>query len=262
MVETVLVSSFGVADAEQDGVTSPTVLVVEDDTDLAEEMSVALADYGMRPVTAATWESALAAVASARPDLVVLDQRLGRLDTLPRLAELRSRTSVPVLVLTGNRAETDRIVALEIGADDFLLKPISGRELVARIRAHLRRVQQVAPAPAAMPVASPPLEAPEAAEEAGWRLAIPERILQRPDGSLVPLTSAEFDLLAALAEVPGQAVDRDTLTRRVLRRPWRPDDRALDNLVLHLRQKLGPGGERTIATVRNQGYVFTAFPKG
>ena len=77
----------------------------------------------------------------------------------------------------------------------------------------------------------------------------------------MPLTAAEFDLVAVLAENAGRALDRDELTQRVLGRPWRPDDRALDNLVLHVRQKLGPGCERTIATVRSRGYVFTAFPK-
>ena len=84
--------------------------------------------------------------------------------------------------------------------------------------------------------------------------------MTRPDGEVVPLTSAEFDLLAQLLETPNQAVDRDALTRRALGRPWRSEERAIDNLVLHLRQKLGPGGERTIVTIRNQGYAFTAFP--
>ncbi|MBP0464220.1 response regulator transcription factor [Roseomonas sp. PWR1] len=221
------------------------ILVVEDDLDLAREIADTLSDYGMRPVVATTWDAALAELAAGKPDLVLLDQRLGTVDTVPLLPRLRALTAAPVLFLTGNRAEADRIVALEIGADDFLLKPTSGRELVARIRAHLRRAGA----------------APEAATPAEWRLNIGERRLTRPDGSEVPLTAAEFDLVAVLAEHAGRALDRDELTQRVLGRPWRPDDRALDNLVLHVRQKLGPGCERTIATVRNRGYVFTAFPK-
>jgi DNA-binding response OmpR family regulator len=241
--------------AEEAG-PAPSILIVEDDEALAEEMALTLADYGMRPTTAGTWEAAIAAVETAPPDLVVLDQRLGRVDTLPRIGTLRSLTDAPVLILTGNRAETDRIVALEIGADDFLLKPISGRELVARIRAHLRRVQQ-----ARVPERERERE-PEAAPALGWSLSMVERELRRGDGSVVPLTGAEFDLLAALAEAPGHPVDRETLTKRVLRRPWRPDDRALDNLVMHLRRKLGPGGDRAITAIRSQGYVFTGFPRG
>ncbi len=236
----------------------PLVLIVEDDTALAEEMALTLADYGMRPVVANTWDATIAAVTADAPDLIILDQRLGRVDTLPRIGILRGLTAAPVLMLTGNRAETDRIVALEIGADDFLLKPISGRELVARIRAHLRRHQQAKPAERAAGTAT---EAAGAAQSGGWTLMMLERELRRSDGSLVPLTGAEFDLLAVLAEVHGQPVDRETLTKRVLRRPWRPDDRALDNLVMHLRRKLGAGGERAITAIRSQGYVFTGFPR-
>jgi len=243
--------------AEEAG-PAPNVLIVEDDEALAEEMALTLSDYGMRPTTAATWEAAIAAVEAAQPDLVVLDQRLGRVDTLPRIGTLRALTDAPVLILTGNRAETDRIVALEIGADDFLLKPISGRELVARIRAHLRRVQQTRPAEKEREKE----KEPEGPQGSAWTLLTVERELRRGDGSVVPLTGAEFDLLAVLAEAPGHPVDRETLTKRVLRRPWRPDDRALDNLVMHLRRKLGPGGDRAITAIRSQGYVFTGFPRG
>lgn len=241
----------------------PEVLIVEDDQALAEELSITLSDYGLRTRLADTWDAALAQLAIGEPDIVVLDQRLGRIDTVPRIAELRALTEAPIVVLTGNRAEADRIVALEIGADDFVLKPISGRELVARIRAHLRRVQPVPPRlpeRAATPtVAAASLDATVAAS--GWRISLVERELRRPDGGLVLLTAAEFDLLAILVETPGRPVDRDTLSQRVLRRPWRADDRALDNLVLQLRKKVGPGGERIVTAIRSQGYAFTGFPK-
>lgn len=223
----------------------PTILVVEDDGELAEELAQVLGDYGMRCVTADSWDRAMAQVARALPDLIVLDQRLGRIDAVARLGELRLATGAPVLVLTGNRAEADRIVALEIGADDFLTKPISGRELVARIRAHLRRVA----------LSGHP------ARHGTWQVAHAQRALRRPDGGMVELTGAEFDQLSLLMAARGEAIDRDTLTQRVLHRSWRFGDRALDNLVLHLRKKLGPGGERAIGTLRNQGYCFTGFPE-
>ncbi len=224
---------------------SPTILIVEDDADLAAEMATMLEDYGMRPALARDWPSAQAFFETGTADLVLLDQRLGAVDAVPLIPQLRRATAAPVIVLTGNRAEVDRIVALEIGADDFLLKPISGRELVARIRARLRGSAETA-APA---------------QAADWRFDAVARTLHRPDGTEVGLTAAEFDLLAALVSQAGEPLPRETLTQRILGRPWRPDDRALDNLVLHLRKKLAPGGDRAIATIRNRGYVFTAFPR-
>lgn len=221
------------------------VLIVEDDLELAEEIRDTLRDYGMESVLAPDWGAALAALQVASPEILLLDQRLGNVDTVPLLPPLRELTAAPIIVLTGNREEADRIVALEIGADDFLLKPVSGRELVARIRAHLRRESNGRAQPAA--------------SRGQWEINVTRRTLHRPDGSEVDLTAAEFDLLQALAEVPGQALDRDTLTRRVLHRPWHAEDRSLDNLVVRLRRKLGDGGERTIATIRGQGYAFTAF---
>ena len=226
------------------------MLIVEDDLSLADEMAIALRHHGMNPMVAPDWEQALDRVESDPIDVIVLDQRLGAIDAIPRLPRLRMLTQVPVLVLTANQREADRVLALEIGADDFLIKPISGRELVARVRAHLRRAVKLGLTGAA-----------QANRRQRWRFQLAERRLLRPDDTEVPLTAAEFELLAQLIETPNQAIDRDTLTRRVLGRPWRSEERAIDNLVLHLRQKLGPGGERSIVTIRNQGYAFTAFPE-
>ena len=228
-----------------------SVLIVDDDPELAAEMAIALSDYGMRTLTAGDLPTALAILADQHPNAIVLDQRLGLVDVVPRLPEFRRLSSAPILILSGNRLEADRIVALELGADDFLVKPISGRELVARLRAHLRRLSAPAARDAGLKAAKP----------GKWRLSVTERRLLKPNGEPLPLTSAEFELLAALMEVAGQTVGRDTLTRRVLNRRWQPEDRSLDNLVLRLRQKFGPGGENTILTVRNQGYLFTAFPE-
>jgi DNA-binding response OmpR family regulator len=228
-----------------DEVANPTVLVVEDNLTLADEMAIALRRHGMTPILAADWDRAIAIVYTAAMDIIVLDRRLGAVDALLWLPRLRALTPVPILVLTANQVEADRILALEVGADDFLLKPISGRELVARLRAHLRRATGAVSASPTLP---------------GWRFSLSDRRLTHPDGEAVSLTSAEFDLLAQLIETPNQPIGRDTLTQQVLGRPWRSQERALDNLVLHLRQKLGPGGERTIVTIRNRGYAFTAFP--
>lgn len=227
--------------------SGPTILIVEDDADLNEEMAIALQNHGMVPIVALDWDRCIRTIESTPLDAIVLDQRLDRVDAVARLPLLRVLTPAPILVLTGNRAETDRILALETGADDFLLKPISGRELVARLRAHLRRRAEDAN--------------PNTPDRPRWQLSLSARLLRDPKGEAVPLTGTEFALLACLIETPGQPVSRDTLTRRLLGRPWRPEERAIDNLVLHLRQKFGPGGSRSIVTVRNQGYAFTGFPE-
>ena len=228
----------------EDTTEMATILIVEDERELAEEMAAAIQDYGMRGILAESWDRAMEVVALDAPELIVLDQRLGKVDAVARLGEMRRATAVPVIILTGNRAEADRIVALEVGADDFLTKPISGRELVARIRAHLRRATSSSQGEARI----------------GWQVVHSQRALRRPDGTTIELTGAEYDLLVQLMAARGKPLDRDTLTQRVLHRSWRFGDRALDNLVLNLRKKLGPGAERAISTLRNQGYCFAGFP--
>jgi len=230
-----------------DDSAQPSLLLIEDDIALSGELADTFADHGMQARAAASWPEALALLEGWQPDLILLDQRLGSVDTLLMLPQLRQITAAPVIFLTGNQAEADRVIGLELGADDFLLKPIAGRELVARVRAHLRRVQRRTGAPPA----------------GQWRIAEGERRLYRPDGSAVPLTAAEFTLLARLAAQPGQPLDRDTLTQEVLRRPYRAEDRSLDNLVHQIRRKLGRrGAGEVITAVRNQGYAFSGFPDG
>ena len=178
-------------------------------------------------------------------------QRLGRTDTLPHLHELRQLTDAAVLVYTANQDEADRIVGLEMGADDFLVKPVSGRELVARLRANLRRGR---------------LDNGVAGSVArGWDLDVRGRRLIGPNGRPVALTAAEFELLSALAARLGVGCSREELTKIVFARRWDPDDRAIDNLVTGLRGKLGAvvpdaGGQRCIATIRTVGYMFLGFP--
>lgn len=229
----------------------PLVLVVDDDEDLAGEILRVLDRYEFYGTAVHDWDSARHAIVSDCPDAIILDQRLGRFDVLPRLHELRQLTSVPVLIYTSNQDEADRIVGLEMGADDFLVKPVSGRELVARLRAHLRRAQRENAA------------AGTAARE--WELDIQGRRLIAPTGRPVAVTAAEFELLNALAAQPGVGHSREDLTRIVFGRRWDPDDRAVDNLVTGLRGKLAAadpsaGGQRCIATIRTVGYMFLGFP--
>jgi DNA-binding response OmpR family regulator len=224
----------------------PFVMVIDDDSQLLNELSETFADNGIGCRACDNWTSALEILEDWQPDLIVLDQRLGSVDTLLLLPALRQLTAAPVLFLTGSRNEADRVIGLELGADDFLLKPISGRELVARVRAHLRRTHRQ--------------DKPVGGE---WRIVSAERKVHRPDGTTVPLTSTEFELLHLLAGTPGVAFDRETLSRQVLRRPFQAEDRSLDNLVHQIRRKFGRSGAgEIIASVRNVGYVFRGYPEG
>lgn len=221
------------------------ILIIEDDADFAEEVSDTLAPHGMTSLLAGTWKEAQAKLA-AGPNAIILDQRLGATDTVPLLPEIRAVTNAPLLILTGNRQEADRIMALELGADDFLIKPISGGELVARVKALLRRAGT----------------APTPVSQGQPRIDITARRLTKADGTPIHLTSAEFDLLAKLAARPGQPHSRDDLMMEIFRRPWRPGDRAIDNVVMRLRDKLiAEGFGDCISTIRAQGYAFTGFSK-
>lgn len=225
--------------------TRANILLIEDDAILSGELVEIFEDHGIHARAIGDWPAALKHLEEHQPDLILLDQRLGTVDTLMMLPALRNLTAAPILFLTGNRNEADRVIGLELGADDFLLKPIAGRELVARVRAHLRRAMRAVP---------------HATGE--WRMLETERRLLRPDGTPVPLTAAEFTLLAIMAAQPGVPIDRDTLTQQVLRRPFRAEDRALDNLVHQIRRKLGRrGAGEVISAVRNQGYAFSGFPE-
>lgn len=222
-----------------------SILVVDDDISMAEGLVEMLRLYGLAATHVADWPATLHVLQEQCFDLIILDQRLGRIDTVTRLAEIRPLTTAPVVFLSGNQLEADRILGLEMGAADFLLKPISGREIVARVRAHLRRTSPSE----RMPVAPP-----------AWRISVAERRLYQPNGAPLPLTSAEFTLLELLSASPGQPTDRDTLTQRVLNRPYRVEDRSIDNLVYQLRLKIGQaGGGEVIVAMRSRGYVFTGF---
>ena len=228
------------------GTKTMEIMLIDDDVVLLNEMSETFQDNGINCRSCDNWTTALEMLESWRPDLIVLDQRLGAVDTLLLLPNMRQLTSAPVLFLTGSRSEADRVIGLELGADDFLLKPISGRELVARVRAHLRRTQAV----------------PAASSTGEWHIVQAERKVVRPDGTAVPLTSTEFELLSVLVASQGTPIDRETLSRKVLHRSAQAEDRALDNLVHHIRRKFAvSGASEIIASVRNVGYVFRGYPK-
>jgi DNA-binding response OmpR family regulator len=212
-------------------------------------MAAYLGRHGLATDTWHQAEPLLSRLANDPPALILLNRRLQQDSDLGLLRRLRSMTSTPIILRAIDADdEVDRVLALEIGADDYAPCGISPRELLARIRTVLRRAASAGPAIAAEP-------------PAGWRLCLRQRELFAPDGSPRYLTSAEFELMQTLLRQQGLPVHRDALSLQVLRRPHHPEDRALDNLVLRLRRKLGDEGAnaRLIKSVRGVGYVFTGF---
>jgi len=220
------------------------ILIVDDDAELIELLRDYLVEEGFETAAAGDGESGVTAALAGAPDLVVLDVMLPRLNGFDALRRIREGSAVPVIMLTARGQEVDRIVGLELGADDYLPKPFNPRELVARIRAVLRRGRQATVAGAAVVVGD-------------LRLDPGARRVQR-GGETIEVTGTEYSLLEALVREAGKVVKRDLLFREVLGRRPVPYDRSLDVHVSNLRRKLGPlpdGGER-IKSVRGVGYQY------
>jgi two-component system, OmpR family, response regulator CpxR len=222
----------------------PPILVIDDDAELCELISELLGEEGFVIESVNDGLKGLARATAKPYALVILDVMLPKMTGFEVLKRLRQTSRVPVLMLTARGEDVDRIVGLEMGADDYLPKPFNPRELVARVRAIGRRTSPSADAPATLVVDDIDL-APAA-----------RRVRLR--GEEVKLTTAEFDLLEALMKQAGSVVAREDLAMTVLGRKLTAFDRAIDMHVSNLRRKLGPapsGGER-IKTVRSSGYIL------
>jgi len=228
------------------------ILVVDDDAEIRSLLRDYLQKQGYRVTIVADGRSARAAMETARPDLVILDLMLPGDDGLSLCRDLRARSSVPVIMLTARGEETDRIVGLEVGADDYLPKPFNPRELLARIKSVLRRARSL-----------PDNLKPEAVASyrfSGWTLDAATRNLTAPDGVVVPLSGTEFRLLRIFLDHPNRVLTRDQLIDLMLSRDAAPFDRAIDVQVSRLRHRLGEDAKEPaiIKTVRGKGYVFAA----
>ena len=230
---------------------SAHILVVDDDREIRDLLARFLTDHGLRVSSAADGREMRRALDDSAIDLVVLDLMMPGDDGLTLCRNLRAVTMIPVIMLTAMGEETDRIVGLEMGADDYLAKPFNPRELLARIKAVLRRAE---PRPAAVGQGQG-----EIAGFAGWLLHLDKRELISPDGVLVPITGGEFELLAALVTHPGRVLNRDQLLDLARGREAQPFDRSIDVQVSRLRRKIEPDPMQPtlIKTVRNGGYMFT-----
>lgn len=227
------------------------VLVVDDDVELCELVTEYLEPEGFDVETAEDGQEGVERALAGDYAIIVLDVMLPGINGFEVLRRIRAKSRTPVLMLTARGADVDRIVGLELGADDYLPKPFNPRELVARIQAILRRTLG-APPPAASRSGSP-----DTVAVGDVRLNIGARTVHR-GGAPVDLTAAEFDLLATLLERAGRVVSREELAEAALGRPLAPLDRSVDMHVSSLRRKLGSeiDGVERIKTVRGAGYVY------
>ena len=226
--------------------TSRSVLVVEDEENLLEALRYNLEHDGHSVLTAADGAKGLETARSALPDLIILDVMLPGLDGLEVCRILRRETDAPILMLTAKGEEIDRVVGLELGADDYVAKPFSMRELMARVRALMRRPRNRTPGPASEPLRAGPLTLDAEAHSA--RLGEDE----------LRLKPREFDLLALFMRNPGRAFTRDQILERLWGRDYIGDVRTVDVHVRWLREKIesDPSAPARIITIRGVGYRF------
>jgi DNA-binding response OmpR family regulator len=233
----------------------PTILLVEDTHELAQVIARELESSGYRVLLAGNGRAALDLHAGERPDLVILDWMLPGMSGLDVLRKLRSTAATPILMLTARGEEADRVIGLELGADDYLPKPFSMRELIARVRALLRRDELLRRAlqadrdPDTAPVRYGPLQLD------------PESHLAALDGVPLDLTPNELALLHLLLRNPGRAFSRSYLLDTVWGAEYVTGDRAVDNAIFRLRKKLGPVGE-AIESVWGVGYRLRSREPG
>ena len=228
-----------------------TIVIAEDERDLNGLVRRHLEDEGHRVVQAYDGADAVASVQRERPDLLILDWMLPKLDGLEVCRRVRRESIVPILMLTARSEEIDRVLGLEVGADDYLTKPFGVRELLARVKAMLRRVELFREA--ARDDTPAVLTAGALVIDLGQHTA-------SVDGEAVDLTPKEFDLLALLVKNPGRAFARDYLLERVWGYEYGGFDRTVDTHVLRVRKKLGAFGDQ-LETVWGVGYRLAARPK-
>jgi DNA-binding response OmpR family regulator len=238
-----------------------TILVVEDEPDINNLIRSHLESEGHKVHQAFDGLTGLALVGQVKPDLLILDWMLPRLDGLAVCRQVRQDYLVPIIMLTARAEEIDRVLGLEVGADDYLVKPFGIRELMARVRALLRRVALDATVTDGVPATTvegstegtmPP--APPPIVRGSLRVDLADRVATL-DGAPIDLTLKEYDLLVLLASHPGRAFSRDFLLERLWGDDYEGFDRTVDTHIMRLRKKLGPLGEKVV-TVWGVGYRF------
>lgn len=234
------------------------ILIIEDESNIAQLIRLYLEQAGYTVLTAGDGVAGLELHAREHPDLVILDLMLPALDGMEVCRRIRSWASTPILILTARNAEEDRIAGLELGADDYLVKPFSPREVVSRVKAILRRVAPVAAAAGSQGASAEPPGSREELRFPGLVITLPARRVE-VQRQRVALTVKEFDLLVALASTPERVFSRESLLNQVWGYTYLGDGRTVDVHIGTLRKKLEtqPGAPHYIKTVWGVGYKFT-----
>jgi two-component system OmpR family response regulator len=231
--------------------TQPHVLAVDDDPDIRRILSEYLSNHDFRISAVASGVAMLKLLETEPIDIVLLDLRLPGEDGMALARRVRETSKVPIIILSGRTDEADRVMGLELAADDYITKPFSSRELVARIHAVLRRVQTNEPETKAA-------ETFRAYRFCGWELNVKLHSLTAPDGRHVDLTNSEFSLLCAFLSAPQRMLSRDQLLDQSRLHSLEVSDRAIDVTILRLRRKIevDPANPKLIKTERGAGYLF------
>ena len=227
------------------------ILLVDDDPELRKLVSDFLAGHGYKVHAVGSAAELRQVVGEVQPDLIILDVMMPGEDGLSVVRRIAAENGPPVIILSALGSDTDRIIGLEVGADDYLAKPCNPRELLARVRALIRRQQAAATRSQASSVGG------RRYEFAGWRLDLLRRELRDPSGTFINLSNGEFVLLRAFVEHPQRVLSRDQLIDLTGGRDAEPFDRAIDSQISRLRRKLNERAEsELIRTIRNEGYML------
>jgi DNA-binding response OmpR family regulator len=231
---------------------TPHVLVIDDDPAMRQLIADYLGENDVRVTTVATGEEMSRVLAEQAIDVIVLDLRLAGEDGMDLAKKVRAESTIPIIMVTGKKDEADRVMGLELGADDYITKPFSPRELLARVRAVLRRykiLQDVLPARD---------EKRRAYRFGGWELNLRTRRLTSPQGERIEITNGEFSLLQAFCAAPGRILSRDQLLELSRLNRAEVYDRSIDVQILRLRRKIepDPSDPQYIKTERGAGYMF------
>ena len=236
-----------------DGAKMIQVLIVDDDADIRDVVRHEVRQQGWAAIEAGSEAELTTALRERTPDIILLDIRLPDQDGLTIARRLRATSAIPIIMLTGMGSDIDRIVGLEMGADDYVVKPFNPRELMARIKAVLRRTS-------GKPMGTAPSESlgHDCRRFAGWLLDRTARVLTDPSGNPISLTNAEYLLLEALVDAPHRVLGREHLLERTHSYDADVFDRTIDVLILRLRRKMEPNPQapKLIRTERGAGYVF------
>lgn len=238
-------------------ISSATILVVDDDSRIRDLLRSSLETEGFDVLEAGTSDQLYAQLDCTPIDLITMDILLDRENGLDLVREIRQRSSIPIILVTGRVELIDTVLGLELGADDYITKPFLVRELIARIRSVLRRTRKGFGQSPGPEMAAGYTDTVNVIRFGGWTLMPASRELRDAAGKVVNLTTAEYDLLEIFVNSPQRALSRDHLMEQLTGRDWHPSDRVIDNHVAQLRKKIeSSDGFEWIKTVRGTGYMF------